>query len=280
MPQETKATKWEICHVQWDNINHVSVWHDDPINFKIVRRQCFTQKCWKVKEFMDPMDRKVDKSHLSSCFRVTFLGAKKKLRHHADCYRRCAQNLLYCHVSNCHGPKKLDAIKMMCLFMLVRFDDRLEVSTWVSGACDFTSVRRSLQTKQTFTMFSFHLSHKTEFFGCFRSKTCKFHFYLFYGIFFGCCNLPPDGFVYVYAYNLSSVCSMGWRICESMVGLGSSQIPLIGTHCLWSLKEFHASMAKTWIGFMFQTSESSPNYCCRRMWHKRVSFFLLETENS
>lgn len=55
----------EICHVQWDTINHKSsLWHDDPINFRIASRQCFTNV---AREFMG---RK--KSHLSSCFRVTF----------------------------------------------------------------------------------------------------------------------------------------------------------------------------------------------------------------
>lgn len=89
-PKHKRDRKKEICHVQWDTINHVSFWHDDPINFKIVWRQCFTQKCWKLEKL-----------------RTQWLVIKTNLIFHrvferpfwakiADCHLKYTKNLLAC----------------------------------------------------------------------------------------------------------------------------------------------------------------------------------------
>lgn len=98
--QLLKKRQREICHVQWDHQSCLILtrWsHFDPINFKNSSTSMFHAK--NAENF----EKKNLRSNLifHHVFEWPFLvqAGTKKLRHHADCYRRCAQNLLTCSES-------------------------------------------------------------------------------------------------------------------------------------------------------------------------------------
>lgn len=128
------------------------------------------------------------------------------------------RNLLSC--SNCE-PRECPETwchqnDVFIYFVHLRVDDHLKVSTRVGGACDFTSAQVNVDTHFYGVFVS--LAHRTDFFSSFRSKFASFYLPLV---------LPPDGFVYVYAHNPSSVSSMGWTDLQVNDGLRCSWLSLI-----------------------------------------------------
>lgn len=139
-------------------------------------------------------------------------------------------------------------------------DDRLAVSTCVGGAWNFTSVQH---------LWCFHFTRPTKK----KRNSSAVSVQLLANIFLlpvfwdllGCRNLPPEGFVYVYAHNPSSVCQWVEGICKSMM---SFEVVLL------QITRFHASMPTTRSSFRLQTCECLTN--CSQMWKK---FWVLTFRN-
>lgn len=143
-------------------INHASPWHDDPINIRIAARRMFHAEKWCRRIIYGPSGQGQQKSHLSSCFRVTF----SELKSGTSCrsYQGWREFIVMF---------EFDAITMMCLFILLSLlDDRLEVSTWRLRF----HFRSQLVTDAHTNFYDVFVSlaHRTEFcFGSFRSTICK-----------------------------------------------------------------------------------------------------------
>lgn len=176
-PKNVKRSRSDYA-ISWDRYRNMScsmrpsiMFHFDttipfdPINLKIVRRLNFTQKI-KAKKSENLWTRG---GQISSFIVFSSdLSGQRQRRRHADSYLRI---LLSCFKSSWTSSKH-DAINMMCLFMFLAW--RSFGSLEFCGACDFTSVRSSLQTSTILWCFRFTCPTKRNSLGSFRSRACKF----------------------------------------------------------------------------------------------------------
>lgn len=115
----------------------------------------------KFERFIDQRFERTEKSHLSSCFLLTFSSKNWDIILRCWCYRSWTEFIV---MRRCWTPKnaqKLDAINVMCLFTFwvrLRVDDRLKSRPEsVAPAISLPSAGHHRHTVYSFMMFSFHL---------------------------------------------------------------------------------------------------------------------------
>lgn len=143
---------------------------------------------------------------------------------------------IYCKdfVSKFFGMGKLDAINVMCLFILgcYEVDERSFriVSTWPGGAWHSNFRPQVVIEPQVYDVFV-SLAHNGMFSVVSVRKIASFYLQPNSCLGLCCRNLPPDGFVYVSTYNPSSVCSMSWKYLQVNDGLMGFILRLC--HWIW-----------------------------------------------
>lgn len=171
----------------------------------------------------------LDESHLSSCFRVTFSNAQTETS--CWCYQRLAQGFIvmlrFCLTIPWHGEAETWCHRCD-VFIYSRLLLRRELSwrTIVWNCLDLSRWRLTFQLPSagrywTSALWCFRFTCPQS--GMFSvvsvQKIASFYLKLNSCLGLCCRNLPPDGFVYVSAYNPSSVCSMSWRYLQVNDGL-------------------------------------------------------------
>lgn len=202
-------------------IHHAAFWHHDLINFKTCPRQSSTQKEKDSKKVPQWTEKHLIFHHVSGD-----LFSSIKLRLHAafdNISRRCTKCIVMFRdwTRRRMSRTKLDAIRMMCLFILRQSScwrslKSLDLSRW-RLAISLPSADRLLGS-QFYDVFV-SLAHETEFFfafGSFRSIICTLW-------------LPASGLVvaiylpmglFMFMLIIHQV-SVQWveGICKSMMGL-------------------------------------------------------------